>query len=135
MKEQADTSVENLVNKMMTSSTLESPSADFTSQILSKIEALQQSKTVVYQPLISKRVWATIVGICVAFLVYVFYTTSIESSSWFATIDFSKFTNNRVSESLSDYTFSKTMMYAIVFLSVMVFIQIPLLKNYFEKRL
>ena len=48
MKEQADTSVENLVNKMMTSSTLESPSADFTSQILSKIEALQQSKTVVF---------------------------------------------------------------------------------------
>ena len=134
MKEQADTSVENLVDKMMTSSTLESPSADFTSQILSKIEVLQQSKATVYQPLISKRVWALIVVVCVAFLVYVFYTSSTESSNWFTTIDFSKFTNNRVSESFSDYTFSKTMMYAIILLSVMVFIQIPLLKNYFEKR-
>jgi multisubunit Na+/H+ antiporter MnhB subunit len=135
MKEQANTQVENLVDKMMKSSALESPSVDFTSQILSKIENLQQSKSTVYQPLISKRVWAGIVGVCMVFLVYIFNTTSIESSSWFATIDFSKFTNNRVSESLSDYTFSKTMMYAIILLSVMVFIQIPLLKNHFEKRL
>ena len=135
MKEQANTQVEKLVDKMMKSSALESPSVDFTSQILSKIETLQQSKSTVYQPLISKRVWAIIAGVCAVFVVYLFNTTSTESSSWFATIDFSKFTNNRVSESLSDYTFSKTMMYAIILLSVMVFIQIPLLKNYFEKRL
>lgn len=135
MKEQANTQVEKLVDKMLKSSTLESPSVDFTSQILSKIETLQQSKSTVYQPLISKRVWGIIAGVCAIFVVYFFNTTSTESSSWFSTIDFSKFTNNRLSEGISDYTFSKTMMYSIVFLSVMVFIQIPLLKNYFEKRL
>jgi hypothetical protein len=134
MKEQANTSVENLVDKMMKSSTLESPSVDFTSQILSKIETLQQSKTTVYQPLISKKIWVLIISGCIALVVYAFFSTSSESSSWLSTVDYSKLPTFNISERLSTITFSKTMMYALVLLSLMVFVQIPLLKNYYDKR-
>jgi hypothetical protein len=134
MKEQANTSVENLVDKMMKSSTLESPSVDFTSQILSKIETLQQSKTTVYQPLISKKIWVLIISGCIALVVYAFFSTSSESSSWLSTVDYSKLPTFNISERLATITFSKTMMYALVLLSLMVFVQIPLLKNYYDKR-
>ena len=134
MKEQANTQVEKLVDKMMKSSALESPSVDFTSQILSKIETLQQSKTTVYQPLISKKIWVLIISGCMALVVYAFFSTSSESSSWLSTVDYSKLPNFNISERLSTITFSKTMMYAIVLLSLMVFVQIPLLKNYYDKR-
>lgn len=134
MKEQANTQVEKLVDKMMKSSALESPSVDFTSQILSKIERLQQSKATIYQPLISKKIWVLIISGCIALVVYSFFSTSSESSSWLSTVDYSKLPNFNISERLSTITFSKTMMYALVLLSLMVFIQIPLLKNYFDKR-
>lgn len=133
MKEQANTQVEKLVDKMMESSALESPSVDFTSQILSKINTLKQSKTMVYEPLISKKIWVLIISGCIALVVYAFFSTSSESSSWLSTVDYSKLPNFNISERLSTITFSKTMMYAIVLLSLMVFVQIPLLKNYYDK--
>jgi len=60
MKE-SDKNIENLIDKMMAENTLESPSIDFTSKIMSQVLVAEKSKIKTYKPLISNQpgfLWA-----------------------------------------------------------------------------
>lgn len=135
MNENVDKSIEALASKMMNETTLESPSLDFTANIMAQVEALSQKKDIVYKPLISKWFWvAFFVGIALLFGFF-FSGNNPETTSWFDVVDYSILFNNIVTETLSNIRVSKTMLYSIVLFGVMLFIQIPILKNYFDKRL
>jgi len=135
MKNNIDKHLEKLTNKIMEETSLESPSFDFTDNIMSQVQIIKTSDVTVYKPLISKSIWILIALGFITLIGYlIFGTTSQESEALF-TINFDVLFNNRFTETLSAMKFSDTLMYAVVSLGIMLFIQIPLLKNYFDNRL
>ena len=135
MKENVDKHIEALVDKAMQSLPLETPSFEFTQHVMAEVKATSVSVTTQYKPLISKQVWGMIFTGIAAISIWAFIGTPIEGNSWFDTIDYGFITNNKVTHTLSGFKFSQTTGYAIIMLSIMVCIQIPFLKHYFNKRL
>ena len=135
MVEDINKHIDNFVEKVVKESSLETPSLDFTSNIMSQIEAVPQNEITVYEPLISKRAWFIIGALILGGLTYLMLGNNLQTTGWFDNINYSVFTNNRFTEMISSMTFSRTSMYAITFFTVVFFIQIPLLKNYFDKRI
>ena len=134
MEEKDTKYIDNLSKKVIGKSTIESPSFDFTNTVMSQINALQESKSTVYKPLISKPVWFLItIGFLASSLYVLFFGTKTESSNWMQSINFSMFSNINL-DILPSVSISKTFTYAVLFFGLMVCIQIPLLKNHFDKR-
>jgi len=128
MKE-SDKNIENLIDKMMAEDTLESPSIEFTSKIMSQVLVAEKSKTKVYKPLISKTTWIFI-GIALTFLViYNVYFVGTENN-----LEIGKSYTDKISAIVSGIHISKTILYAILIVPFMILIQIGLLKNYFDKK-
>lgn len=128
-----DKRIEDLVNKLMSADSLEQAPADFTDNVMSKIEAISESKTIVYKPLIPKYVWWLIASGFVGLFGYVLLsksndTTSLSERYNLPDVSFSLWEN-------FSFDFSNALMYATVLLAIMVGVQIPLLKQYFNQRL
>ncbi|QSW91211.1 hypothetical protein J0383_10495 [Flavobacterium endoglycinae] len=131
MKE-SDKNIENLIDKMMAEDTLQSPSADFTSNIMSQILISEKAKIKPYKPLISKSVWIAI-GLAVSFLAL--YVSLFSVSDNDLKIDeIGKLYSNKVSTAFNEIHFSKTMLYAVLVVPFMILVQIGILKNYFDKK-
>ena len=134
MKQHTEQHLDNLAKKAMKSSSLESPSVDFTANLMKEIEHVKIGESITYKPLITKYVWFAIIAILIGVSIYVtFYNTG--NSPLMDVIDYSVISNNKVTNVLSGITFSKTLMYAIGFFGLVFFIQIPLMKHYMNKRL
>ena len=128
MKEN-DKEIENLIEKMMAENTLESPSFDFTSKIMSQVLAQEKSKIKAYKPLISKTTWIFI-GLClVALTAY-----SIYSNSDVSNFEIAKLYSDKASTLFSGIHLSKNILYALLIVPFMVLVQIGVLKNYFDKK-
>ena len=134
MKKHTEQHLDKLAKKAMKSSLLESPSSDFTATIMKQIEPIKLGASTVYKPLISKYGWFAIIAILIGISVYVMFG-NVESSALLETIDYSIISNNKVTDALSGFTISKTLMYAIGFFGLVFFIQIPLMKYYLNKQL
>ena len=129
MKE-SDEYYENLVDKVMAESGLQKPSADFTSKIMSQVLAIEKNKSIVYKPLISKPVWFVIFGCLIAFIGYVVFAWNKATDyDLMSTLYYSKIDNL-----VPVFQFSKSTSYAVFIVVLMLLIQIPLLKNYYDKR-
>jgi hypothetical protein len=130
MKE-SDKYYENLVDKVMAESTLQKPSADFTSKIMSQILIAEKNKTIVYKPLISKTVWFVILGCLIASVGYAIFggKETMQNDLVVSDLLYSKIENMTPL-----FQFSKNTSYAVLIVVLMVLIQIPLLKNYYDKR-
>jgi hypothetical protein len=137
MKEQENKNIDALVDKMMNGVDLETPSLDFTENIMSQVEVFSASKITTQKPLISKLGWGLIAIAIITIITYAIIgeTTNEASNSWFNTIDYSVLYNNSITQFLSGIVISKTVLYSIILFGAMLFIQIPLLKYYFNKRL
>ena len=135
MKEHTEQHLDKLAKKVIGSSSLEKPSLDFTTNIMAKVEDLSKSHITVYKPLISKRSWLLISILVIGSLSYGIFGSGLEGLGWFDTIDFSIISNNKVTEAISGITFSKTLMYAVGLCGLLFFVQIPMMKHYFDKRL
>ena len=134
MKEQADKNIERLVDKIMNDASVETPSFNFTESVMSQVNALQNSDITVYKPLISKTTWMFIVFGFLALIGYFIFGAETEGTSWFSAIDFSVLSNNRLLEAIPSFELPKTVLYAVVLFAFMLCIQIPVLKNHFDKR-
>lgn len=128
MKE-SDKNIENLIDKMMAEDTLESPSIDFTSKIMTQVLVAEESKAINYKPLISKRSWMLISLSIIALVVY----TSLFSGTEYS-LGIDKSYTEKFSALFSGIHFSKSIMYAFLVIPFMIMIQIGVLKNYFDKR-
>jgi hypothetical protein len=128
MKE-SDKNIENLIDKMMAENTLESPSIDFTSRIMSQVLVAEKSKIKTYKPLISKSAWIFI-GIClIALSVYSVFTKNDVSN-----FELTKLYSDKASALFSGIHFSKNILYSILIVPFMILVQIGVLKNYFDKK-
>lgn len=124
---QDEKKIENLIDQLMTNDSLEQPSIDFTKIVMSKVEAVSNSTATVYKPLISKSVWFIILGSYVALVAYIYLKEPITNNGWFKRFEWSGVTPN--------LNFSSAVIYAFVLLAMMVGVQVPLLKHYFNKRM
>ncbi|CAA9194332.1 hypothetical protein FLA105534_00100 [Flavobacterium bizetiae] len=128
MKEN-DKEIENLIEKMMSENTLETPSFDFTSKIMSQVLVAEKSKIKAYKPLISKSTWIFI-GISLAALTaYAIYFNNDISN-----FEIAKTYSDKASALFSGIHFSTNVLYALLVVPFMVLIQIGVLKNYFDKK-
>lgn len=129
MKENANKHIDQFVDRVMKSSKLETPSFDFTAKIMSQITVNQRSKVTVYKPLISKTTWGILLVLTAGMVGFQIFSQESTSLGWFDKLDFSI-----VSNLFSGVKISQTTMYSLLMFGVMLFIQIPLLKHYFNKR-
>ncbi|GAA4957234.1 hypothetical protein [Algibacter aquimarinus] len=139
MKDKVDKYLEEITNKVIKEAAVESPSFNFTNSVMAEVNMLNQSKSIVYKPLISKYTWGVIFAVFIALLVYiVFFSSQTEvspRSNWFNAIDFSVISNNKASNAISNFSIPKVFAYAIILFGGMLCIQVPLLKYHFNKRL
>lgn len=129
MKEHTNKDLEKFVDKMMKSSTLETPSFDFTAKVMSQVTSTSKSAVTVYKPLISKTTWGILLLLAVGMVIYSFFSKDTTSLPWLDKLDLSK-----VSNLFSGIKISNTVMYSLLMFAVMLFIQVPLLKHYYDKR-
>ncbi|KLT70682.1 hypothetical protein [Flavobacterium sp. ABG] len=127
MKE-SDKNIENLVDKMMAETTLESPSIDFTSKLMVQILATEKSKVKAYAPLISKQIWFAIAAALITMTIYVVMISGEKNTK----IDALYAVN--FADLLPAITISNNILYAFLVIPFMILIQIPLLKNYYERK-
>lgn len=128
MKE-SDKNIENLIDKMMAENTLETPSFDFTSKVMSQVLVAEKSNVKSYKPLISKTTWI-IIGF--GLLGLGIYASLFSGTEYNLGID--KSYTEGFSTMFSGIHLSKNILYAILVIPFMVLIQIGVLKNYFDKK-
>ncbi len=133
MKEQEAKELEQLVAKAMQKASLETPSFQFTDKVMAAVNAEHQSVAISYRPLIPKYMWvaitATIVGIT-GYLWFLIQPAPLD----LPTLSFDFMKNNSISKEFTAFTPSKITSYAVMLLALMLCVQIPVLKNYFDKR-
>ncbi|MGB4844665.1 MAG: hypothetical protein WBP16_09380 [Ferruginibacter sp.] len=133
MKVNKDKNLERFVDKLMKKASPESPSTEFTAKLMMEVHKTEMDKVTVYKPLISKRTWFIIFGSISALALYVIFNTDTQTGSWLTSFDLG-IVSNGLSESLRVFKFSTITFYAVALLTVMLFVQITYLRNYFDKR-
>lgn len=126
MSNNVEKQLDSLSNKILKEAPLDMPSLDFTDTVMSQIEAAPQSSVTKYKPLLPKQFWIVVVTLMIALLSYVFSNNTTITSGWFSKVNF---------DILPEFSISKIAVYTIVLFGMMVVIQVPILKNYFNKRL
>ncbi|MCF7560371.1 hypothetical protein L3X39_06930 [Sabulilitoribacter multivorans] len=135
MSENVNKYLDDLSKKVIKGSDIESPSFNFTNLVMSQIEILNKKQTIAYKPLISRTTWVLIsIGVLAIIIYVLFFSNPTEGSSWLSQLDFSLLSDNKISNTIPDFKLSKTLMYAVVLFGLMICIQVPLLKNHFDKR-
>lgn len=131
--EKDDKKIEDLVNKLMATDQLEKAPLNFTEKVIDKIEGLSGSTSIVYKPLIPKYVWWLLAIGFVALIGRILFKSPSDSVSLSERYNLPDISFNLL-ENMS-FNFSSTLMYAVVLFAVMISIQIPLFKQYFNSRL
>lgn len=125
--------IEDLLNKLMTADSLEKAPLDFTKNVMTRVEDLSKSSVTTYKPLIPKYVFWLIGAGFVALVINLILKKSSNYVSFAERHDLPKLSLDFL-EGLS-FNFSSTLMYATVLFAIMISIQVPLLKQYFNNRL
>ena len=134
MEKHLDKKIEHVTDRLMKDSTLEKPSFNFTDAVMQSVHNIKASYVTEYKPLISKQGWIGI-GLAFILIVYVIFTNaSTQESGWLQAINFDRLFDFKFMDSLFSINVSKTVMYTILLFGVMLLVQIPLLKNHFDKR-
>jgi hypothetical protein len=135
MKKNEDKNIELFVDKVMKETPLESPSHDFTATVMANVLAIDKSKATVYKPLISTTGWVLIFGSIIATMVYFIINggTQGEGQPW----SFGPGVKDSI-KSFSDvhlFQVSRITVNVIVVSTILMLLQIALLKNHLDKRL
>ena len=134
MKDNIENLLDELSEKILIASDLETPSLDFTANIMSNINVVtKQSESTIYKPLISKKAWLFIALVFILVLAYGFSVNTSDNIGWFTDVNYSFMP--RMNSLFSKLSFSKTVVYAIVFLTLMLFLQVPLLKKHYDNQI
>lgn len=133
MKENNDNELEKFVDRLMKDASLESPSPEFTANLMTKVLATEMDKATVYKPLISKKAWFIISGCIIALAGYLIFGTNAQTTGWFESPGLNS-VNDGILKSLPDFKFSGITLYSVILLAVLLLVQITFLKNYFNKR-
>lgn len=132
MQDHLEQRLDKLAKKVVKSSKLESPSLDFTANVMQQVEASQISHITVYKPLISKRAWYVIAVLVIGGLLYSIFG-GLQSTALLESVDLSIISDNQVTNAISGITISKILGYAIGVGGLFWFIQISIAKHLIDK--
>ena len=119
---------DKLIHNLINEAGLDNPSADFLSKVMDKIETQKVTQPIVFQPLISKRMWLLIVLFTIVALVLLSVYPIFTESTLYQLPKWNKF-----SIQMPEIHFSKITIYGLGFLSLFL-IQIPFLKKQIDQR-
>ncbi len=120
---------ENYIKEAIKETQLEQPSPGFLHQVMQKIEASEKATT--YTPLISRKGWIAAAAIALVFVICSFYLgndtallkqINIEKLSGYINLDIS-----------DKITLSTNTLYGLLFTSIIILLQIPILKSRHDK--
>lgn len=131
MKANEDKLLEKLVDTVMKDSTLEKPSFDFTSKVMSQVLTTKNSEVYVYKPLISRQVFILVFGCFIVLFIYLFINKEPQTNSWVYYLNFISVFNDPLT---SLFNFSRITIYSVVFATLMLLIQISFLKKHFDSQ-
>lgn len=135
MNENVDKQLDELSKKVLLKTKVEQPSFDFTNNVMSKIESFSASGITTYEPLISKRSWILMGIALMSICGFAFFGTFDAKDSWLDALGLDRFLEFSIPNPLSNLEFSNTVFYALLLFSIMLCIQIPILKTYYDKRI
>lgn len=130
MSDDKEKQLDEWSKKLFDKIALETPSFNFTTQVMKEVVLLSENKSVKYTPLISKKVWFIIGLVFSGLLGFAVFAKVLTTESWFSTRS-----NIKMTALIPELSVSKTALYAIVLFGIMLLIQLPLLKQYFNNRL
>jgi hypothetical protein len=129
MKENEHKNIEQFVDKVMKETPLESPSPDFTPRVMANVLEVNKRNATVYKPLISKRGWLSIIA-AIAYFIINGTQSAVQPGSFDLSGKsfFKSFTDSHL------FQFSTITAEVIIFSTILIFIQITLLKSHLNKR-
>ena len=124
--EKQSKNIDRITKKIIKDAGLEQPSTDFFSIVMEAIESQSVSPSMVYQPLISKKIWMVLFALTAAVLVLLFIFPVFSETSLINPITIPE--QFKFSFNLPEMKLSKTTIYGVGFLSLFL-LQIPFLKR------
>lgn len=134
MEENKNQQIDAFLKKQLQEIPLESPSKNFTSNIMDVLQEKESSIATLYKPLISKKVWIFVAAAIVAVFFIPFQKTE-DSLLNKVSLDFSFLEKINLSGIFDGISISSTSAYVAFFFTIMIFIQVVFLKNHFNKRI
>ncbi|WP_108425778.1 hypothetical protein [Flagellimonas amoyensis] len=135
MDKQEEKELEAFVDKIMADAPLESPSADFTKNLMQHIEAVQHKEVYQYRPIVPKQVLVLIFVGLVSLTLYLIAQYGLESDGgWFGNVSVEPVFDNMWGW-LENYTSSKILIYAVLLFGLLFFVQVPLIKKQLERNI
>jgi hypothetical protein len=134
MEENKNTQVDAFLKRQIQELPLETPSKNFTSNIMNVLNDEKVYTTIQYKPLISKKIWFVAAAAIIAIFLIPFQKREgglLEKVS----IDLSFADKISFSGLLEGLTVSNTAFYGLLFFAIMVFIQVVYLKGQFDKKM
>ncbi|MEW7292640.1 hypothetical protein [Aquimarina sp. 2304DJ70-9] len=120
------------IERLVKEAGLNTPPSDFLQNVMKRVEVAQSKSTFAYQPLISKSTWVVISLIAVAVIfALTFLPHTTESVS--RTIDFSILNSINIKNPISGLVLPKTTIYGVLFLGILFFVQVTLLKKRIDR--
>lgn len=132
MENKEDKNIEKLVEQMMLNTSIESPSVDFTQTVMSEVLALGKSKSLVYQPIISRHNWLIIFTGIIALFIYCYFNSETISPGF--NLNFTFLHLDKLEKVFQSVQISSMTGNVILLATIMVLIQIFFLKKYLDKR-
>lgn len=130
MKDDKEKKLDAFIKQLIQEVALEDPSADFTKNVLSKIDEVSQiTQTTSYTPLISRTAWYVLALGTISLLMLAIFG-NIEFDFFLKNSDFfAKLSDKKSILNLPSISFSNVVVYASLALGFFVYVQIYLLKK------
>lgn len=135
MEENKKLQLDAFVKEGIQNTPLESPSKDFTKNIMGVLREIEVSEsTTRYVPLISKKIWFVIAAI-VAIIFVIPFQKQEGGMLEIVSIDFSFLDKINLMGVFEGLSISTTTLYGLLLFFVMILVQVYYLKGYFNKRI
>ena len=125
MEKQSE-NIDRITKKIIKEAGLEQPSPNFFSNVMEAIESKSASPSIVYQPLISKKMWGILSVLTAVVLVLLIVFPVFSEASWISEVTLPE--QFKFEFNFPELKLSKTAIYGLGFLSLFL-LQIPFLKR------
>lgn len=130
-----DKQLNQFIGKSIRLISLSSPSENFEERILQKIQTSEIKNEVLDKPLISKLTWILLGLGFVSLMVYLTTLFDTQQSLWIKNSNDIDTYFSRFFSTFEPLQFSSTVFYSVMCFFIMIAIQLPILKHYFDKQL
>jgi uncharacterized membrane protein YbhN (UPF0104 family) len=135
MESNEDKKLDQLIRKSIRLRSFDAAPEDFEELILQKIQAVKMKDKEPYKPLISAFGW-TVIGLgFLALITYLVIISYGQPSIWLKGIDYTGSFQNKFLKDFDVLKFSSAVFYSVVCFFIVLAVQLPFLKQHFDKQL